>query len=82
MGAECGAQETQATTFGLVTRAVPTKSDEAWRPEAQAAVRKELGNIKRQGVFDPSRAYDWAAVRREGPAATIGSGIMILGCKN
>ena len=72
----------QATTFDLVTRSVPMRPDEARRPEAQAAVRKELDNVKRQGVFHPCRTRDWAAARQEGPSATIGPGMMILCCNN
>ena len=43
-----------APTLGLVTRAIPLKADEAKKPEALAAVQKELQNIMAKGVFDPT----------------------------
>ena len=46
--------EAKRPALGLVTRAIPLKSDEAKKPEAQAAMQKELQNIMAKGVFDPT----------------------------
>ena len=68
--------------MSFVTRVVPLRSAEAASDAAQEAVLRELANIRSKGVFDPEQVYDWASVRANDGNATIGSAMMILGCKN
>ena len=68
--------------LGLVTRIIPMSSAEAGTEAARAAVQKELKNITGKHVFDPNKVYDWAVVRTQDPAASVGTAKMILGRKN
>ena len=68
--------------LGLVTRVVPMRPEEAQSSAARAAVDKELKNILDKHVFDHERIYYWAVVRASEPTASIGTAMMILGCKN
>ena len=68
--------------MGLVTRAVPMRSEEAQSTAARAAIEKELQNIIGKGVFDPKELHDWDEVCKRPPSSPIGHAMAILGCKN
>ena len=71
-----------ACEAGLVTRQVPMGSAKASTAEAAEAIKKEMGNMLKKGVLDPSSVVDWDLVREEQRGALIGKAKMILGVKN
>ena len=65
--------------FGLATRTVPLRTDEAKGPEAQAAVNKVNKSAVDKGVFGPTKLHAWPEARRRDRCVTVGAAIIIIG---
>ena len=70
----------------LVTRLIPSKSPEFHSEPCKAALDKELGTLRSQGVWDEDGVCEWRSVRgqsgKDGKDDLVGRLFAIMGEKN